>query len=239
MSTKWTLVTGGAKRLGASICRRLAQEGHSILIQYQNSLQEANKTALECRQYGIDAACIYGDFMTSSSTQQFTEEVRRQFPNIQNLINNVGNYLQLSLENTSTNDWEQLYQINVHAPFACIHALLPSIKEHKGNIINIGTAGVLALHANGPAPAYRATKTTLWMMTRLFARELAPYQVRVNMVSPGQLEISEDAPGNLNTLPMQRLGSCDEVANVIAFLLAPENSYITGQDIEIAGALGL
>ena len=84
-----------------------------------------------------------------------------------------------------------------------------------------------------------ATKAALWSLTRSLAKECAPHGVAVNMVSPGQLDISLSLPKDTSVLPMKRAGTCLEVARVVGFLLQPENHYITAQNIEIAGALGL
>lgn len=235
----WVLVTGGARRLGAAICQGLAKEGYSIIVHYRNSKSEALEVVKLCRSYGVEAEAIYGDFSSASSTQLFLDHLLAKFSNVDHLINNVGNYLQTSLQDTSTAQWETLFQENVHAAFACIQALLPQIKQAKGTITNLGVAGVTSARASAPTPVYRITKMTLWMLTRMYARELAPFQVRVNMVSPGQLTISEDQPVNPETLPMHRLGSLDEVVGTIIFLLSPQSNYITGQNIEVAGGLGL
>ena len=95
------------------------------------------------------------------------------------------------------------------------------------------------LRADVNATAYTITKLGLWMLTRSLAKELAPSQVRVNMVSPGYLDISVDLPEDVSKLPMGRSGTTKEVANIIALLLDKQSSYITGQNIEVAGAVRL
>lgn len=235
----WTLVTGGAKRLGAEICRTLAQRRYNILVHYRSSEQEALDLVQECREYGVKTECIYGDFTTHETTAKFLESLRSNFPNIENLINNVGNYLQAPPTETSPEQWNSLFQTNVNAPFACIHALLPSITAAKGNIINLGVSGIQTVRANTATTAYCASKLSLLMLTKSLARELAPKQVRVNMVSPGYMDISVDRPENPASIPMQRVAITNEVTRVIAFLLDKESAYITGQNIEVSGGLGL
>lgn len=235
---KWVLVTGGAKRIGAEICKTLAQEGYDVLVHYRTSKEEAHAVAQFCREKGVQAECLQGDFLTETSTKQFIQKLSR-FSNIHHLINNVGNYRQESLIDTSPEEWMEQFQINLHAPYACIQAVLPSLKLTQGSIINIGTSGITFPRSSPHAPTYRATKSALLFLTKQLARELAPFQVRVNMVSPGQLEISQDKPQDLKTIPMLRLGTVEEVTRVVLFLLHPDSAYITGQNIEVAGGLGI
>lgn len=234
---KWTLVTGGSKRLGAAICLSLAAKGHSILVHYRQSKQEAEAVAAECRKSGIDAEVIQGDFSSMESTAEFTKKCLKQYPEIKNLINNVGNYLVKSAAMTTPEEWNALFQSNLNAPFALCHSFLPSLQSCQGNIINIGVTGANSIHADVKRTAYTATKMSLLMLTKSLARELAPSQVRVNMVSPGYLENAVDLAGA--QLPMQRPASLEEVVRVISFLLDENNHYITGQNIEVGGGIGL
>jgi NAD(P)-dependent dehydrogenase (short-subunit alcohol dehydrogenase family) len=235
----WTLVTGGAKRLGAEICRNLAKAGYDVIVHYNTSHQEALQVAEECRQQGVHSEVMQGDFSTPTSTQKFIGDYLQKFPITYNLINNVGNYHLASFQETSSQVCYDLFQTNFHAPFAIIQALLPSLKNLKGNIINLGVGGIHNVKIKSIGPIYCATKAALWHLTKTMAYELASSQVRVNMVSPGCLEIAVDLPDDLNKFPMKRAGKSSEVSRVITFLLAKESSYITGQNIEVAGAYAL
>ena len=99
--------------------------------------------------------------------------------------------------------------------------------------------GLSTERADTYSTAYTFTKASLLMLTKALAKEYAPDGVTVNMVSPGHLDISVDLPEDLNTLPMKRPATCEEVARVVTFLLRDENNYLTGQNIDIAGALRL
>lgn len=235
----WTLVTGGGCRLGAQICQILAQAGHHPIVHYRHREAEAWEVVRLCRAFGRQASAIQGDFSTLDTTQEFIERYTKAFPETENLINNVGNYFIQSALETSLEKWTELFQVNLHAPLALIQALKPSLISFKGSVINLGVSGLLSGRANTNCTAYYLTKMGLWQLTRSVARELAPNGVRVNMVSPGQLEISIDLPIDFSKIPMQRPAHCKEVGRVIAFLLHKENAYITGQNIEVAGGLGL
>ena len=236
---KWTLVTGGAKNLGASICKELARQGYSVVVHYRKSAEEAQNIVKACHEYKVDAACIQGDFSTPESTQKFLDIYQKKFSNTQNLINNVGNYTIGSSLKTPMDPWYDLFQTNLHAPYLLIRNLLPSIKNLQGSIINLGVAGLNSARAEVYATAYTMTKSALLMLTKSLALELAPSYVRVNMVSPGYLEDAVDLPKDLSKIPMQRPGTNQEVVEMIAYLLSDKGRYITGQNIEIAGGTRL
>lgn len=233
----WTLVTGGGQGLGAVICKTLAQQGHNIVVHYNTSAKEAAKVVKDCRKYGVEAELIQGDFSTPRSTQKFIKQFLDQFSAAHILINNAGDYINKPLLETTQEEWLKLYQVNFHAPMALMTALAPGIKKSEGSIVNIGVSGLHTMQANVVNTAYGATKLSLWLATKALSRELAPFQVRVNMVSPGQLENSVDRPTDPSRLPMRRLGKKLEVAKAIAFLLSDDSAYITGQNLDISGAI--
>lgn len=231
----WILVTGGAKRLGAALCLALAEKGHAVAVHYNRSQTEALEVVAQCQARGQPAAAIQGDFSSMESTQDFVQRYLQQFPETTGLINNVGNYLIRSALHTSIEEWSSLFQVNLHAPFMLMQALAPSLIRHKGQVINIGISGLKRQSAYTNSTAYHLTKEGLWGLTLALARELAPQGVRVNMVSPGQLDISVDQ----RPAPMQRMAHCSEVCHVVNFLLDPLSTYLTGQNIEVAGGLSL
>ncbi len=235
----WILVTGGAKRLGAALCLALAEKGHSIAVHYRHSEKEALEIVAKCQALGVQAVSIQGDFSSVDGVMNFVQRYLQQVPETGALINNVGEYLTRSALQTSIEDWMRLFQANLHTPFILSQALAPSIIRAKGQIINIGVMGLMRRHANTYSTAYTIAKDALWMLTLALARELAPHGVRANMVSPGQLEISIDLPQDINQLPMHRPGYCWEVCHVVNFLLDQASAYITGQNIEVAGGVGL
>ncbi|WP_068470369.1 SDR family oxidoreductase [Candidatus Protochlamydia phocaeensis] len=235
----WVLITGGAKRLGAELCYGLAEKGYSIAVHYNTSQLEALAVAEKCRLLGVQAGTIQGDFSTVESTIEFAERYVRLYPHTQALVNNVGNYLIKSALETEAEEWTGLFQSNLHAPFILSKALAPSLVRHCGQIINIGMSGIDKQGAHVYSAAYMITKGALLMLTRSLALELAPHGVRVNMVSPGYLDIAVDLPEDCSKLPMRRAGQCREISRVVSFLLDPASQYITGQNIEVAGGVGL
>jgi NAD(P)-dependent dehydrogenase (short-subunit alcohol dehydrogenase family) len=235
----WTLVTGGAKGLGAEICRTLASQGHDILVHYWNSEKEALELVEKCKQNGVSADAIYGDFSSPEGVKKLLSTINKRSLDIKCLINSVGNFYQGSPLETPIEVWNELFQTNFHAPLLLIRGLIPNIKAHVGTVINLGSAGVKDMRADDKYTAYTISKKALYLLTISLAKELAKDGVRVNMVSPGVLENSVTLDDDIGRLPMGRAGTLQEVANAILFLLQPENKYITGQNIEVAGGFAL
>lgn len=232
------LITGGAKGFGGEISLALAARKHDVVIHYRTSAEEAIERAEKCREFGVQAETIFGDFTTQSALAQFLENYERIYPKTKGIVNNVGNYLIAPATKTSRSEWLDLFQTNLHTPFAIIQELLPFLKEARGAIVNVGTSGAATLRANTYATAYMLSKSALYQLTRSLAKELAPYNVSVNMVSPGVLETAVDIE-KVKEVPMGRAATVQEAARVIAFLFEKENHYITGQNIEVAGGYGL
>jgi len=235
----WTLVTGSAKRLGAVVCLKLARAGHNVIVHYHTSLKEAEEVAEECRSYGVQSEIIQGDLSSREGVEALAELIASRFPGLTNIINNVGNYLIKPILETSTEELVELYQTNFFAPFVLIQRLIPLIKQHKGVIINLGVAGLETRRADCQSTAYTLTKLSLLGLTKSLAKDLAPFGVRVNMVSPGYIENAVDLPEDLGSLPMGRAATCEEIACMILILLGRGGEYITGQNIEIAGGIRL
>jgi len=236
---KWTLVTGGGRRLGGEICKTLAKNGYSILVHYRESESEAETVVQACRDCGVKAEMFQADFSSMEGVGLLIEKIRKNGYRIENLINNVGNFSELSTLNTPVELWLNLFQTNLHAPFALISELIASIKSYQGSIINIGTAGVMDIRADRKCNAYMLTKRSLYALTKSLAKELARDGVRVNMISPGILMNSVSIPSDLESFGLARTGELEEVCRVLLFLLNKESEYITGQNIEVSGGYAL
>ncbi len=226
------LVTGGAKGFGAAICKELAARGHDIMVHFRKSEKEAASIVAACKELGVNATKIYGDFSTPDGVNAFLQQIA----DIKGLVNNVGNYLIASPSKTEENDWHALFQTNFFTPISLIQGILPALKKEKGAIVNIGVSGLNRALIN--ATAYATTKSALLFYTRSLAKELASDLVTVNMVSPGFLETAVDLD-QAPKLPMKRPATLQEGAEAVAFFFEPRNHYITGQNIEVAGGFGL
>lgn len=232
-----TLITGGAKGLGAAICQSLAKQGHSLIIHYNESHEDAKKLKSICEGYGVAVYLVQGAFSSKESVSHILSQVDKLNVPVKFLINNVGQYLIKSLLETSEDNWYDLFQVNVHAPFLLTKQLSDSIIRQQGSILNIGVAGLETRQADTYSSAYTITKQALLGVTKSLAKELAPQHVTVNMISPGYLENSVDLPKELASLPMRRPVGLEEVTSMVNYLLSDAAKNITGQNIEIAGGV--
>lgn len=226
----WILVTGGARGLGACVVKTLQSKGHQVVVHYRDSEKEAKE---------LSEFTIHGNFSTAEGVERFLGEYRERFSATKGLVWNVGNYLRRSALDTSEEQWQQLFQENVHAAFALCRGLMDQLIAQKGSIITVGVAGIERRFADVYSTAYTITKGALLMLTKSLALEVASKGVRVNMVSPGWLENSETLPSSLQKIPMGRLGELEEVARLVDFLMDENNAYMTGQNIEVAGGVRL
>lgn len=235
---KWILVTGSAKGLGKALALELASRGHSIAVHYKESEKEAEEVVQACLKKQVQAKKIQGDFATSYSLNAFINNYLETFPDTKGIVNGVGNYLITPFSETSQEEWQSLFQTNVIAPGLIIKALLPSLIQNQGRIVNVGTSGLNGTQGKIQAPAYTATKRALHSLTLSLAKELASQGVSVNMVSPAYMVNAIDSIDS-SKLPRGRAASLEEVARMVAFLFEEDNGYITGQNIEVAGGVGL
>ncbi|MBJ7449372.1 MAG: SDR family oxidoreductase [Parachlamydiales bacterium] len=236
---KWALITGASKRLGKQLALSLADLGWNIAIHYCSSESEAVDVVEKCINKGVKAKSIYGNFDTSKGIDEMLNTYLKEVPSTHLLINNVGNFLVKPVLETNLNEWHSLIQTNLNAPFHLIQKLQDSLVKNKGQIINIGVTGLSAVRPNHTAPAYYITKLALLGLTKSLAKELAPKNVRVNMVSPGVIDNAVDLDQVKDRLPMHRPCTTQEIARVVQFLVDEASDYITGQNIEVSGGFNL
>lgn len=210
------LVTGGAVRLGAQICRSLAQKGWNVVVHYRSSECEAKDLVKELCSYGIEAEALYGDFGTVEGVRAFVHAYQARFKETYGLVNNIGSYAIASALNTSPEQMQELFQTNLQVPLMLVQGLLPALKVHKGRVVNLGMTGSQVVAANTHATAYNMVKLALAMLTKSLAKECLSDQVTVNMVSPGYLENAVDLPA---CFPMGRPAQLEEVSRVVSFFL--------------------
>jgi len=232
------LITGAARRIGASSARLLHGQGHNICLHYQSSEQESAALADELNQLRANSACrIKADLQKLADIRQLAELALERWSGIDVLINNASAFFPGPIESTSEQDWECLIDTNLKAPFFLTQALLPSLISRQGCIINI-----IDIHAERGLkgyPVYSITKAGLAAMTRSLAKELGP-DVRVNGISPGAIlwpenDIDETTQAEiLSRIALRRSGNPLDIARAVRFFIE-EGDYITGQILAIDG----
>jgi pteridine reductase len=238
LAGKAALVTGGARRLGAAIARRLHAAGAAVLIHYRDSEADANKLVAELNAARAkSAAKVKAELLAPIAPRALLGEVLGAFGRLDVLVNNASSFFPVPLGQIEASHWEELVGSNLRAPLFISQEAAPELAKHAGAIINI-----VDIHAERPLkgyPVYSIAKAGLAALTRSLAIELAPH-VRVNGVAPGAIAWPDDGqfdPGERERIvagtPLGRVGSPEDVAQAVHFLaVAP---YVTGQILAVDG----
>jgi pteridine reductase len=240
MQGKTVLVTGGAKRVGATIVRHLHAAGANIVIHCHASLYDALALRAELNEKRADSACtVQADLLEVSSLPRVVEEAVKQFGHLDALVNNASSFYPTPLDKLNEQQWNDLLGTNLKAPLFLAQAAAPELRRRHGCIVNI-----VDIHADFPMHGhllYNVAKTGLAGLTRALAQELAP-QIRVNGIAPGvnvwpETEAWKDEEQRRKLIAhtlLKREGTPEDIAKTVQFLIA-DAPYITGQVIAVDG----
>ena len=229
------VVTGGARRLGRHLCLSLAARGYDVVVLYRSSDDDARTLVEAIEATGRRARAVKADVADKRAVAAGFAGIAADEGHVDLLVNNVGNYN----PTIDPDVWDDTIAANLSGAYYCCYGAL-ALMTPGGNIINIGMAGLEGIRANTRGADYYVSKTGLLVLTRALAAAYAPQQIRVNMVSPGQLENSVDLPPAdeiSRWVPMGRSGTLDDIAQAVHYLL--DASYVTGQNIDVAGGYRL
>jgi 3-oxoacyl-[acyl-carrier protein] reductase len=233
------IVTGGARRLGRHLCMMLSARGYDVVIFYRSSAEEAQSLVRDIIATGRRARALAVDVGVEAQVAKAFGAIGRDDGHVDLLVNNVGNYNPQDVTKLTPAVWDATLATNLSgAYYCCYHAL--ALMPADGNIINIGMAGLEGTRANVRGADYYVSKTGLLSLTRSLAAGYATRGIRVNMVSPGQLDNSVDlpAPDEIGqTVPLGRAGEMHDIAQAVEYLL--DARYVTGVNIDVAGGYRL
>jgi pteridine reductase len=244
LQDKVVLITGGAKRVGAAICRLLHAHGAKLMIHYRNSDGEARALQSELNLKRPDsAAIIQGDLLNIAKLENLVHETISRFSQLDVLVNNASSYYSTELGEISEREWEDLMGSNLKAPLWLSQAAAPELRKQRGCIVNITD-----MHVERPKKGYvvyNIAKAGLVTLTKSLALELAP-DVRVNAVAPGPVMWPEDNPQFdevyrqrvISQTLLKRLGEPEDVARAVRFLIQ-DAPFITGHIIAVDGGRSL
>ena len=237
---KRALVTGGSGGIGAAICRRLAADGHHVIVHANRNRAKAETVVAEIVAAGGSAEAVAFDVTERAATAAALERLLEAGP-IQILVNNAGIHADAVFPGMSAEQWHAVVDVSLNGFFNVTQPLtMPMIRTRWGRIVNISS--VAAIAGNRGQVNYSAAKGALHAASKSLALELASRGVTVNAVAPGVIttdmsEAAFDAEAIRKLVPMQRAGTPEEVADLVAFLASEQAAYISGQVISINGAL--
>lgn len=241
--TKVALITGASRGIGAATAKLLASKGFAVAINYQHSQRQADEIVKAITAEGGQAVAMQANMADETEIIKLFAQLDQELGPISALVNNAGvNGNFAAIEDISQQDLEHVFRTNVFATFiTCREAIKRMKTQHGGSIVNISSEA--ARFGGTKRTPYAASKAAINTLTIGLAREVAPHHIRVNAVSPGVIDtdIHQDSPQEqinhlLATLPMKRMGSTMEVANLIAWLVSDAASYMSGAIIPITGA---
>ncbi|MDH4120715.1 MAG: SDR family oxidoreductase [Deltaproteobacteria bacterium] len=236
--TRAILITGAAQGLGWAMALHLAQPGTLLLLHYRSSLPQAQALAQQAQQNGAQAHLLQADLARLEQREALMDQVAALTPRLDVLINNVGLYNPLPLNELTPEQWSRTLEGTLGAAFHLTQRAAPLLAPSgQGRVINLGDALALAPAARPRAADYFTAKLGVWQLTKTFAQALAAQGTTVNLIAPGVLENSND--GLEVPIPAGRLGTFDDVLAALDFLLSPAAQYTTGTALSVAGGLGL
>jgi pteridine reductase len=232
------LITGGARRVGAAIARRLHAAGATVLLHYRDSEAEAAKLESELNALRPkSAARVKAELLAPIAPKALVAAARDSFGRLDLLVNNASSFFPVAVGAIEASHWEELIGSNLRAPLFISQEAAPLLAQHAGSIVNI-----IDIHAERPLrgyPVYSVAKAGLAALTRALAVELAP-RVRVNGVAPGAIAWPEDdqfesaeRQRTVATTPLGRIGTPEDIAQAVHFLACAP--FVTGQVIAVDG----
>ena len=243
LTAQRAIVTGASTGIGRAIAIALARAGADVAIHYGSSRKEADETARAVESHGRRAVLVQADFRDPTAAGKAVEAaVQALGAPIDILVNNAGSLVRRSaVEEMDAELWQEVIALNLSSVFFATKAALPYLGD-GARIVNVSS--VAARHGGGPgAFAYAAAKGGVMTLTRGLAKELASRNIRVNAIAPGVIETpfhdKFSTPEQLETfrkgIPLGRLGTSEECAGAVLYLVSPLASYVTGQSIDING----
>ncbi len=229
------LVTGAGRRVGRAIAIALGARGMRVVVHYNGSAEGAHETARLIRDRGGLATLVQADLSDVASAEQLIDRTLDAEGALAALVNSAAVMLRSPVGETTAAQWDDMFALNVRAPYFLAQRAAPALRDAHGAIVNIAD---LAAFETWPAYVpHGVTKAAIVQMTRGLAHALAP-DVRVNAVAPGVVLLPEgwsdaDAEHLRRTTPLQRLGTPEDVAGAVAYLL--EADYVTGEVIRVDG----
>jgi NAD(P)-dependent dehydrogenase (short-subunit alcohol dehydrogenase family) len=241
-SDRVAIVTGAGQGMGLAIAGRLLSEGASVVLADVNP-DRLTGAAQELAQWRTRMEPVEADLTRASDVTRLVASARGRFGPVDILVNNAGILRSSAIEQIAEDEWDLVVNANLKASFLCAQAVVPDMKARRyGKVLNMASMAGRATSTLGGAH-YTAAKAGVLGLTRHLARELAPFRINVNAVSPGIVDTPmvaaalslEQREKLAASIPFERLAAPAEIASLVAFLVSDEAAYITGASVDIHG----
>ena len=240
---KVALVTGASRGIGRAIALKLASEGAKVAINYAGNTAKAEAVKAEIEAAGGEAMLVQADVSDAAQVDAMVKTVAEAFGTIDILVNNAGITRDGLLMRMKEEDFDAVLNTNLKGVFHCTKAVSRlMMKKRYGRIVNM--ASVVGLMGNAGQTNYAAAKAGVMGFSKSAARELASRGITVNTVAPGCINTDMTAvlpdkvkEGMLQSIPLQRIGETEDVANAVLFLASDLAAYITGQNVDVDGGM--
>ena len=246
---KTALITGASRNIGREVALTFAREGADLILNTRVSQAELDEVASKCRELGVKTHTVIADVSDSASVSKMVKEGIQAMDKIDILVNNVAVRPHKPILEVTDEEWHNTLAINMHAAFYLCKAVLPEMMERRtGSIIALG--GQSAITGRPGTSIVTTAKTGVLGLIRAVAAEMAPYNIRANMVNPGSTDTTRGNPEwypefqggtergsseHLKEIPMGRQATVEDIANACLFFASDESSYITGDSVNVMG----
>ena len=245
---KTALITGASRNIGREIALTFAREGASLILNTRSSQTELDEVADLCRELGARVHTVLADVSDSTQVSQMVDEGIQALGQIDILVSNVAIRPHTPIVDVSDEEWLQVMGTNLNAAFYLCRSVLPGMMARRsGSIVALG--GQAAITGRPGTTSVTAAKTGMLGLIRSVAAEMAPYNVRANVVNPGATDTERRSPEwypeyqavargseeHLKEIPMHRQATVEDVANACLFFASDESSYITGDRLNVVG----
>lgn len=240
---KVALITGATRGIGKQIAIKLAEEGYDIAINYRKENKELASVKAEIEKNNVKCLAVQGDVSNFEDTKRFVDEVINEFGTIDVLVNNAGITKDMLILRMQKEDFESVINVNLTGTFNVTKNVVPyMMKKRCGRIINISS--VVGISGNAGQTNYSASKAGIIGFTKSLAKEVASRNILVNAVAPGFIEtdmtsvLKDEVKAEIaKNIPLKRMGTANDVANVVKFLASNDSSYVTGQVLQVDGGM--
>ena len=240
---KVAMITGATRGIGKQIALTLANEGYNIVLNYRTKNDELIQAKNEIESKNVKCLTVQGDVTNFEDCKQMIESAIKEFGKIDVLINNAGITKDMLLARMKEEDFKQVIDVNLVGTFNMTKNVISyMMKARNGRIINISS--VVGIAGNAGQTNYSASKAGIIGFTKSLAKEVASRNILVNAIAPGFIEtnmtdvLKQEVKDEIaKNIPLKRMGTPQDVANVVKFLASEDSSYITGQVISVDGGM--